>query len=173
MDAVAPADDAIAMLRAISEAGFRYERTKKLAELAGWRLVDDEEDLGYVAFEMRLVPGKDLCRRLFVQIGQSGQPPRAFVPLFCFEDYDSHRRPFDEAFRSLSEQLTNLLCLPSSLGHYSYAHREGWLYSYTSWSLIDATFVLVQDEMDIQFGMDITLWLLPAGEAVELPVRCE
>jgi hypothetical protein len=59
---------------------------------------------------------------------------------------------------------------PSSFGEYTYPHREGWPYSYSWWSLADATIVLVQDEFDIQFGMDISLWVLPAHAAVAVPV---
>jgi hypothetical protein len=32
---------------------------------------------------------------------------------------------------------------------------------------------MVQDEFDIQFGMDVTLWVLPANVAVAVPVSGE
>jgi len=44
---------------------------------------------------------------------------------------------------------------------------------FTGWALADATLVLVQDEFDIQFGMDVTLWVQPVGSAVQGPVRYE
>jgi hypothetical protein len=173
MEAVAPSHDAVAVLLAISRAGFSYERTKELCEAARWKLVDDELDLGYVAFDMGMAPGQDFPNRLAVEVRESARRPRAFVPLFYFEEYDVHREPFDQAYRSLSEQLAGILGPPSSSGEYTYQHREGWQYFYTCWSLIDATFVLVQDEFDIQFGMDVTLWVLPADVAVAVPVSGE
>lgn len=46
MEAVALSPDAAAVLRAISRAGFSYQHTKELGQAAGWKLVDDELDLG-------------------------------------------------------------------------------------------------------------------------------
>jgi len=173
MEAVAPSHDAVAVLRAISRAGFAYQQTKDLCQAAKWKLVDDELDLGYVAFNMGIAPGDDFPRRLVVEVSESGRPPRAFVPLFYFEEYDVQREPFDEAYRALCEQLTGVLGQPTSSADYSYPHREGWRYLFIWWSLPDATCVLVQDEFDIQFGMDVTLWVLPANAAVAVPVSGE
>lgn len=170
MKAVAPSHDAVAVLRAISRAGFSYRRTKDLCQAARWKLVDDQLDLGYVAFDMGMAPGEDFPRRLNVEVRESGRPPRAFVPLFYFEEYDVNREPFDQAYRSLTEQLASVLGPPSSFGEYTYPHRKGWRYFYSWWSLADAAFVLAQDEFDIQFGMDVTLWVLPANAKVAVPV---
>ena len=170
MKVVAPSHEAIAVLRAISQAGFGYQRAKDLCRAARWELVDDELDLGYVGFEMGAAPGQDFPRRLAVEVMESGRPPGAFVPLFYFEDYDVEREPFDRAFQSLSEQLVVVLGPPSSSGDYTYLHRTGWRYFYTWWSLPDAALVLVQDEFDIQFGMDVTLWVLPADAPITVPV---
>jgi len=73
----------------------------------------------------------------------------------------------------LAEQLAGFLGAAARSGVYSYPHRAGWPYSFAGWALADATLVLVQDEFDIQFGMDVTLWVLPAGTAIEAPVRYE
>jgi hypothetical protein len=170
MDVVAPTEDGIVVLRAIARAGFGYQSTKALGEAAGWKLVDDELDLGYVAFEMPLGMDGGYASRLAVEVVESGRRPRAFVPLLYFEDYKNQRQPFDEAFRSLSEQLSGILGPPSFCGGYDYRHRKNWSYAYSWWSFSDATLVLVQDEFDIQFGMDVTLWVLPAGAPVEVPV---
>jgi hypothetical protein len=120
-----------------------------------------------------MATGQDFPCRLGVEVAESGRPPRAFVPLFCFEEYDVDRGPFDLAYRSLREQLAGVLGPPSSFGEYTYPHREDWRYSYSCWSLTDATFVLAQDEFDIQFGMDVTLWVLPANAPVAVPVSGE
>lgn len=170
MEVVAPTGDAVAVLRAIGRAGFGYQQTKKVALAAGWKLVDDEFDLGYVAVEM-LLPGQDMHRRLVVLVSESNPQPRAFVPLFYYEDYDIQREPLDEAYRLLREQLSRVIDRPTASGQFNYSHREDWGYFYCYWSLSDITFVLTQDEFDIQFGMDVTLWMLPAGIAVQVPVK--
>ena len=54
VEVVAPSEPAVAVLRAISRAGFAYTPAKALCETAGWRLVDDEPDLGYIRYAMRL-----------------------------------------------------------------------------------------------------------------------
>ena len=95
----------IGVLQAISRAEFRYQPTKEIAEVASWRIVDDEPELGYVAFEMPLGPQRNVRCRLAIEIQESGRSVRAFVPLFHFEEYDSQREPFDQAFRSLFEHL--------------------------------------------------------------------
>ena len=105
-----------------------------------------------------------------MEVSESRRPPRAFVPLFYFQEYDARREPFDQAYRSLSEQLVRVLGSSTSSGEYGYPHRKSWSYSYNWWSLSDATLVLVQDEFDIQFGMDVTVWVLPMGAAVKVPV---
>jgi hypothetical protein len=170
MDVVAPSEDGLVVLRAISRAGFVYQSTKALGKAAGWKLVDDELGLGFVAFEMPLGSDGKCVGRLAVEVVESGRRPRAFVPLFYFEDYAIRREPFDKAYQSLSEQLAGILGSPSSSGEYGYRHRRDWSYAYSWWSFSDATLVVVQDEFDIQFGMDVTLWALPAGAAVEVPV---
>ena len=137
---------------------------------AGWKLVDDELDLGYLRFAIPFAAGQDPQSSLVVEVRESGRPPCAVVPLFYFEDYELDRRPFDEAFRALAARVAGVLGAPARCGEYSYPHRAGWSYSYACWSLADATFALVQDELDIQFGMDISLWVLPAGAAVKVPV---
>ena len=171
MEAVAPSEPAVAVLRAVSRAGFAYAPTKALCDAAGWRLVDDEPELGYVRYDMLLVAGSDELRPLSVLTAESGNTPWAFVPLFYFEEYDEGREPFDRAFHMLAEQLARFLGGMVRSGDYSYRHRAEWSYLFAGWELADATLVLVQDEFDIQFGMDVTLWVQPAATAIQAPLR--
>jgi hypothetical protein len=170
MEVVSVDDGTMAVLRAIARAGFAYGAAKELCGAAGWRLLDDEPELGYARYNIPL-PSFAGVGLLTIQFAESGSPPWAFVPLDYFEEYDDTREPFDRAYLSLAEQLARFLGTPSRSGEYSYPHRPGWSYSFTGWRLLDATVVLVQDEMDIQFGMDVTLWVQPAGTAVEAPVQ--
>lgn len=52
MEAIAPSRNTLVALRAIAAVGFDYAETKALAEAAGWRVTDDEPDMGYVWFGM-------------------------------------------------------------------------------------------------------------------------
>jgi hypothetical protein len=169
MDVVAPTDDVIEVMRKIARSGFDYQQTRGLGEAATWKLLDDELDLGYVAFDIHIDSCKAARRRLVVELSESGRQPRAFVPLFSFEEHE--RETFDEAYKALAEQLTGTLGRVSHSGTYTYAHRANWPYSYSWWTLSDATFVLMQDEFDIQFGMDVSLWVLPQGTPVRVPVN--
>jgi hypothetical protein len=174
MEAIAPSEAAVAVLREIARAGFDYAQTKTMCEAAGWELEDDEPDLGYVSYFMRLTPSSEEQRRLSVQIANPyGVTPSAFVPLFFFDDFDQSRAPFDTAFRSLADQFVAIQGEASRVGEYSYPGRAKWAYSFAGWQLPEATLLLVQDYFDGQFGMDVTLWVMPAGSPVEVPVSAK
>lgn len=171
MEVVAPSEAAIEVMRAISLAGFTYSQTNAICDAAAWQLETNEPGLGYVQYRMPLSDAPEAWRLFSVYIAGGEKPPFAFLPLYCFEDYDNTREPFDQAFRSLSQHLVGILGVESRSSVYTYSHRATWPYSFTGWSLPDATVLIVQDEFDIQFGMDVTLWVLPAGTAVDAPIR--
>jgi hypothetical protein len=171
VEVATPTKAVLEVLRGISRAEFAYTPTKELCETAGWQLVDDEPDLGYLRYSLAPGASSEERRLLSVLIAESNKPPFAFVPLFFFEVYDRCREPFDLAFRTIAEQLARLLGAATRSGEYSYSHRADWSYLFAGWSLADTTLVLVQDEFDIQFGMDVTLWVLPAGSVVKAPMR--
>jgi hypothetical protein len=173
MQTVAPSEAEVRVLRAISRAAFAYAPTKSLCKSAGWQLVDDEPDLGYVRYDMPTGTASGEPRPVSVMIAESSKPPFAIVPLFYLEEFDEGRESFDQAFDSLADQLARFLGAAAEVGEYRYPHRPDWSYSFTGWELPDATLVLVQDEFDIQFGMDVTLWVRPARSTVELPMRYE
>lgn len=173
MEAAAPSSETLSGLRSVARTGFGYAGTKGLAETAGWKLVDDEPSLGYLRYDVRVGPELDVRRSLVVSVGENGGRPFAFVPLFYFEEYASERAPLDQAYTAILNNLGGVLGPVSQAGSYHYPHRSGWPYRYAGWVLPDATLLLVQDEFDIQFGMDVTLWVLPAGAPVAVPVRLE
>lgn len=105
-----------------------------------------------------------------VEVSGDGRRPRAYLPLFHFEDYEDGRIVFDRVYDSLLQQTADLLGQPLLSGLYENLHRPGWPYKYAWWPLAKSTFALVQDEYDIQFGMDVSLWVLPGGVAFEMPV---
>ncbi|WP_435016247.1 hypothetical protein TA3x_003811 [Tundrisphaera sp. TA3] len=167
MQGVPPSHAALSVLRDIARSGFSYAPTKALAEAAGWDLRDDEPGLGYVRFDRRMTAESDEGCPLSVMVNGGEHPPFAYVTLAWFEDYEVERGPFDEMFRIPYESLTSILGESSQSGHY---HQVDWDYSFAGWTLPDCTLILVQDELDIQFGMDVSLWALPAGRLIALPV---
>jgi hypothetical protein len=76
-------------------------------------------------------------------------------------------------YAQFSDQLEVILGPPSRTGSYYYHHRRECPYSFSWWGLKDASLALVQDEHDIQFGMDVSLWVLPEGIEVRLPILNE
>jgi hypothetical protein len=167
----APSAGALDVLRAITRAGFAYSAAKSLCDVAGWRLLDDEPDLGYVRYDMPLEAGSDQWRVVSVLVAETTASPGAFAQLFWYEEYDAARGPFDAAFHTIAAQVAALLGPASRSGEYRYPHSPDWPYLFAGWRLSDAVLVLVQDESDIQFGMDITLWVKPAGAATEPPIH--
>jgi hypothetical protein len=161
--------DHVSALRSVAKAGFGLDNAKKLALSARWQLTDGELDLGYLRFDIQILVG-DSPRSLVVEFGKDDGPSFAFVPLLCFPDTNEQLTAFNAAFQSASTALQYVLGPPSDSGQYGYAHRK-WHYSYCWWSLPEAELVLVQDEFDIQDGLDITLWILSAGTPRNLPVR--
>jgi hypothetical protein len=171
MEVVTPSDSLITLLRDISHANFRYASTKDLCDKAGYRLEYDEPDLGFVRCIIPLPICSDAQAYMSVQIAEKNKTASAFIPLFYFEEYEKSRVQFDDAFCTLKSMLASLVGPASMSGKYSYPHRSDWYYSFTGWELPDITLVLVQDEFDIQFGMDITLWAQPARSAVTVPIK--
>ena len=85
-----------------------------------------------------------------------------------------HRLPrlaaFNAAFDSAAQTLTRYFGVPTASGSLQLSFRT-WPYSYRRWSLPEGEFTLVQDEFDIQDGMDVTLWMQPVGTPIEETVN--
>ncbi len=173
MEADASLKSIITLLCDISHAGFAYDSTKAICEQVGYTLDYDEPELGFVRYTVPMQICIDPQTFLSVQIAEKNNPASAFLPLFYFEEYEESREQYDLEFRTLMAKLVYILDSESVAGKYSYPHRLDWQYFYAGWTLPDYTLVLVQDEFDIQFGMDITLWCLPAGNEVSVPIRAE
>lgn len=176
MPPVGPDASEIASLRAMASARFGHDSTVQIGANAGWQLTEDEPD--FVQFFVNL-GGKRKDRRLLtVGFREANETPYGFLTLFDFEGPEDDativdRSPFDGAFETLVEQLANSIGPPVETGTYRYSHRPEWPYSFGWWRLDDSTFALVQDERDIQFGMDVTLWFFPAEFEVHFPIEVD
>jgi hypothetical protein len=176
MKPIVPSRSQLEVLRGIAGAGFEYAATKRLCAEAGWQLVEDEPDLGFIQRFLWVGPS-DVDRRLLsVGTPETEGSPHIYLPLFYFpeeqggdpSEYD--RAPFDEAYRGLSDGVSMILGASRRDGIYEHAHRAGWQYSFRTWRVPEAQVILLQDEYDIQFGMDVSLWLFPTEPEILVPL---
>src|SRR5262249_46626912 len=79
------------------------------------------------------------------------------------------RGDFDARFEAAREELRNLLGPPAGQGKYEYRNRVGWPYLYAVWRAKRGFFVLQQDELDIQTGLDISIWVVAGRVGEVLP----
>ena len=77
---------------------------------------------------------------------------------------------FNAAFHSAAQTLTRYFGAPTATGERRLSFRT-WPYAYHRWALPEGEFTLVQDEFDIQNGMDVTLWVQPIGTPLEETVN--
>jgi hypothetical protein len=174
---IVPSPSQFEVLRGIAGEGFDYSATKRLGSGAGWKLVEDEPDLGFVQYILWFGPGLDNRRLLSVGTAEIDGAPHIYLPLFYFpeekEDGDPaecDRSTFDEAYRLLADGIAAKIGQAPRDGTYKYPHRSGWPYSFRTWRIAEAQVILLQDEHDIQFGMDVSLWLFPAESDVSIPL---
>jgi hypothetical protein len=163
-------------MRRIADAGFEHSATRRLCSDAGWQLVADEPALGFIQYYLQFGAGHDDQRLLSVGIPQGSSAPYLFLPLFYFpeeegEDPEEHdRKPFDTAYRRLSEELSKLLGQSQREGTYVFPHRSDWPYGFCVWQVPEAQVILLQDEHDIQFGLDVSLWMFPTEPDMPVPL---
>lgn len=155
----------------IAAAGFAPAQTRAIARRARWELNFDEDVHAQFYVDVDLEPKEPRC--LSIQFPGHASGPFALLPLNYFgEDADFatvDRRPFDDDFRRLERVFRAELGQPWQDGTYRRDFRPEWPYHYCIWQAGPAQFVLLQDEHDIQFGMDITLWTMPITTKVFLP----
>jgi hypothetical protein len=175
--AIVPSRDQFEVLRGIAGAGFDYSATKRLCSGSGWQLVEDEPEIGFVQYFLWVGEGLDNRRLLSVGTPELDGPPHIYLPLYYFPEQEEggdpaahDRLPFDDAYRRLAEDIGVILGLAERDGSYEYSHRSGWPYSYCAWRVPEAQIFLVQDEHDIQFGMDVSLWLFRPKPNVAVPL---
>jgi hypothetical protein len=173
---IAPTSAELQTLRSMARAGFVYDKVKKLCEEAGWTILWDEPDNAWLQCNL-FIGGNPDHRRLLSLVLHGGRgDPFALLPLYYFPEDETgepdrlDRRPFDRAHASLTVELIKEFGETYRTGSFRYEHRKEWPYNYSRWQLDDATTVLLQDEHDIQFGMDVSLWVFAAKTDISLPL---
>lgn len=148
----------------------------------GWVMTETDPDLGVARFLV-----EDRREVVFTSAKLGGLNGRAclWLALCYWPDDDSQsadeglgadagaedggeRGDFDARFEAACSELMDSLGPPAGRGKYEYRHRAGWPYRYAVWRAERGFFVLQQDELDIQFGFDLSIWVLArrAGETM-------
>jgi hypothetical protein len=151
-------------LRSIAMAGDDYATIKRLLANTHWKIEEDEVDLGF----LRILIPADLYDHYGLIIGyrDPDRAPYSFLTFACFPDAEKHIPAFNELFHSVADALTRHLGEPAVSANHRLSFRP-WSYSYCRWSLSEGEFTLVQDEFDIQSGLDVTLWIQPLGTTIQ------
>ncbi len=157
----------IETIRSVARAGSDYDTIKRLLGETQWEIEADEVDLGFLRI---FIPDTDdECYRLIIGYRDPDHPPYCLLTFSLFPDSEEHLTAFNAAFHSAAQALTRNLGAPIASGERRLSFRT-WPYAYQRWSLPEGEFTLVQDEFDIQDGMDVTLWMQPVGTPLEKTV---
>lgn len=154
-------------IRSIVRAGSDYDAVKRLLGETQWEIEADEVDLGFL--RVFIPDTDDKCYRLIIGYRDPDQPPYCLLTFSLFPDSEEHLAAFNAAFHSAAQALTRYLGVAIASGERRLSFRT-WPYAYQRWSLPEGEFTLVQDEFDIQDGMDVTLWMQPVGTPLEKTV---
>ncbi len=109
---------------------------------------------------------KDEFYRLIIGYRDPDHPPYLLLSFYIFPDSETQIAVFNSAFLFVAAVLTQFIGAPGIEGDRQLSFRT-WPYAYQRWSLPEGEFTLVQDEFDIQEGMDVTLWVQPVGTPID------
>ena len=155
-------------IRSIVAAGSNYDAIKRLLGETQWEIEADEVGLGFLRVFIPDVG--DECYRLIIGYHDPNHPPYCLLTFSLFPDLEEHLGAFNAAFHSAALALTRHFGAPIASGERRLSFRT-WPYAYQRWSPPEGEFTLVQDEFDIQDGMDVTLWMQPVGTPIEETVK--
>jgi hypothetical protein len=151
-------------LRSIARASEDYGTIKQLLAEMQWKIDADEVGLGFL--RVFIPDTADECYRLIIGYRDPDRPPYLLLTFSLFPDSEEHIAAFNAAFHAVADAIAQHLGAPNASGERRLSFRT-WSYAYQRWSLPEGEFTLVQDEFDIQNGMDITLWMQPVGTTIE------
>jgi hypothetical protein len=168
------------LLYSLTETDFGLEEVVERCRRRGWRPSEVDPSLGVARF--RLDDGREAVVTSREAEGSNGRAS-LWLPLYYWPDEEDDyvparqegretgvgREDFDARFEVACDQLTESLGPPTARGKFECGHRPGWPYSYAVWRGKRGFVVLQQDKLDIQFGFDISVWVLSGSKGEELP----
>ena len=119
-------------LRSIACAGADYGTVKRLLEERGWKIDEDNTDLGFL--RVFIPDAADKCYRLIIGYRDPDWPPYSLITFWLFPDSKEQLPAFDSAFRTAAETLARYLGAPAMTGKRQPSFRT-WSYAYQRWSL--------------------------------------
>lgn len=153
----------IDLLRSIAKAGSDYDAVKRLVNGMQWEINGDEVGVGLTAY-IRDASGERY--RLIIGCQDPYHPPYFLLTFTVLPEFEEDLPEFNAVFQTAVEMLTRCFGPATVSGTRQFSFRS-WPYAYHRWSLPEGEFTLVQDEFDIQDGMDVTLWKHPVGTPLE------
>lgn len=150
-------------LRSIARARDDYHTIKRLLAATEWEIDEDNARLGFL--RVFIPDTTDEYYRLIIGYRDPNHPPYSLLSFYLFPDSEEHLAAFNSAFNSTAAAMTGFFGAPTAKGDRRLSFRT-WSYAYHRWSLPEGEFTLVQDEFDIQEGMDVTLWIQPIGTPI-------
>ncbi len=138
-----------------------FDTFRALLLAGGLEIQDDERHFGYISFYFN---------DLYAGFTRNGHC-YAHVPLGYCDDLDLRdRSAFDQQYAGFRDEIRALHGEPIEEGQHRYAHRPPeHRYRYAVWQLQHCRLALLQNEYDIQFGLDLSLrYLYRDGEARQL-----
>jgi hypothetical protein len=155
-------------LRAIARAGDDYGTIRRVVDATKWEIDEDDTDLGFL--RIFIPDAADKYYRLIIGYRDPEHPPYSLLSFYVFPDSEEHLAAFSSAFQSAADAISQYFGAATLSGERRLSFRT-WSYAYRRWSLPEGEFTLVQDEFDIQEGMDVTLWIQPVGTPLEETVH--
>jgi hypothetical protein len=129
-----------------------------------WEIAADDTDLGF--FRVFIPDETDKYYRLIIGYNDPDRPPYSLLSFYVIPHSEENLAAFNSAFHSVAEAIAQWLGAPTVSGERKPSYRT-WSYAHYRWSLPEGEFTLVQDEFDIQDGMDVTLWIQPVGTPLD------
>jgi hypothetical protein len=151
-------------LRSIARARQDHAAIKELLGPTQWIIDEDNTEHGYIYV---LVPDETVkvYQHLMLGYDNPDRPPYSSLTVAIFPAKSEHLEEFNAAFHSAAETISQYVGAPTTGGERKLSFRT-WTYAYYRWSLPEGEFALVQDEFDVQVGMDITLRIELVGTPI-------
>ena len=162
--------DDIQILRSIARVNGDYERIKQKLAPTAWTIEEDEVDLGFMRISIPDATDADGYGLIIGYRDHHHHPTYAFLTFYTFPESEKSIPEFDTAFHRIADVLQEHLGEPNVSGERRVPARS-CSYGHHRWSLPEGEFTLVQDEFDIQNGLDITLWIEAPGTPIDSRLR--
>lgn len=166
----APLSAHLPALRSLCDAPLTYDEVRRRCLALGWSI--DEEDDRNLVLRIRF---DEAVSELVASLAPGQRFGRTiYLPLFCTEDpYDcitgaspDEKPDFDTAYSLGKSLFDTVIGTPFRTGTFEFFKGT---YQFAIWRGTHAVLALIQDDFDVQFGSEITAWIIERGAGDPLP----